>query len=313
MKLGRYSFHCSMADGCRIPRYKGSVFRGAFGHALKKVCCAVRIKDCLACLLSERCIYSKVFELRPHRSDNGRPRVAAPPHPYVIEPPLDTDTELTQGKNFDFNLLLFGAVNEYLPYFIYAVEQMGGQGIGRRADGKRARFKLKKVTAQGKVVYLQGEERIRSIPPTSELVLSEPHPANGTLTLELTTPLRMKWSNRYQADLPFHLLARAMLRRISSLFAAHDNGEPALDYKALVARSHEVKTVESRLRWLDIRRYSNRQEQALLMGGMVGNVTYQGDLGEYLPLMEVSRAVHLGKQTSFGLGKIDFTWQGEIR
>ena len=39
-------------------------------------------------------------------------------------------------------------------------------------------------------------------------------------------------------------------------------------------------------------------------GGLVGSVTYEGDLGEYLPLIEFSEKAHLGKNTSFGLGKI---------
>jgi hypothetical protein len=40
------------------------------------------------------------------------------------------------------------------------------------------------------------------------------------------------------------------------------------------------------------------------MGGMAGSVTYEGDMGEYMPLIEFCSEVHLGKQTSFGLGKI---------
>ncbi len=40
------------------------------------------------------------------------------------------------------------------------------------------------------------------------------------------------------------------------------------------------------------------------MGGMVGTVTFEGEIGEYLPLIEFCSKVHLGKQTVFGLGKI---------
>ena len=42
----------------------------------------------------------------------------------------------------------------------------------------------------------------------------------------------------------------------------------------------------------------------MLMGGMVGSVIYEGKIGEYLPLIDFCSEVHLGKQTSFGLGKI---------
>jgi len=42
----------------------------------------------------------------------------------------------------------------------------------------------------------------------------------------------------------------------------------------------------------------------MFMGGMMGSVTYEGKLNEYLPLLDFCEKVHLGKNTSFGLGKI---------
>jgi Uncharacterized conserved protein (DUF2276). len=42
----------------------------------------------------------------------------------------------------------------------------------------------------------------------------------------------------------------------------------------------------------------------MLMGGMIGRVSYRGRLGEYLPLLDFCEKVHIGKATTFGLGKI---------
>ena len=41
------------------------------------------------------------------------------------------------------------------------------------------------------------------------------------------------------------------------------------------------------------------------MGGMQGSVTYEGELTEFLPLLRFCEAVNLGKQTAFGLGRIE--------
>ena len=137
--------------------------------------------------------------------------------------------------------------------------------------------------------------------------LSEEYKPVKALELSLETPLRLKFENSLKADLPFHVLVRAILRRISSLYNYHGNGEPVLDYRGLVKQAQAVGVTCSSVKWFDWRRYSNRQDQAMLMGGMLGKVTYSGDLGEFLPLIRFCEKAHIGKQTTFGLGKIRIT------
>ena len=95
-----------------------------------------------------------------------------------------------------------------------------------------------------------------------------------------------------------------MLRRISSLFACYAAGEPDLDYKGLLKRAENIKIVDNSLKWHSWERYSNRQKQRMPMGGILGTVEYKGRLDEFLPLLDFSSKVNLGKNTSFGLGKI---------
>lgn len=130
MVVGRYRFFSRLLEPALLPPYKGSTFRGAFGGALKKVVCAVRVVDCANCMLRPRCLYAKTFELSVGPAE-GNARIAAPPHPYVIEPPLTEKTKFEKGDCFDFSLLLFGETNDYLPYFVYAFENMGETGIGK--------------------------------------------------------------------------------------------------------------------------------------------------------------------------------------
>ncbi|PIP08439.1 MAG: hypothetical protein COX51_04395 [Syntrophobacteraceae bacterium CG23_combo_of_CG06-09_8_20_14_all_50_8] len=110
--------------------------------------------------------------------------------------------------------------------------------------------------------------------------------------------------NALESALPFHVLIRAALRRVSALFAAYGDGEPDLDYRGLVRRAQEITIEESHLHWFDWRRWSNRQDQEMLMGGLIGTVAYSGDLTEFIPLLHLCETLHLGKQTAFGLGKI---------
>jgi hypothetical protein len=53
-KFAQFQFSLKAVDCINLPVYKGSTFRGAFGHALKKVVCINRERTCASCLLKER-------------------------------------------------------------------------------------------------------------------------------------------------------------------------------------------------------------------------------------------------------------------
>ena len=311
MLFGNYFFSGIVDDNAILPPYKGSTFRGVFGHALKKVVCALKKQDCSDCLLKEKCIYAFVFETPAleNQSPIEKTRIAAPPHPYVIEPPESAKTHYRPGDSFEFNLLLFGKANDYLPYFIYAFDQIGKLGLGKRINGIRGTFFLKNVTTMRRIIYSDEDKKITGDGKPENLALekfsfSEKNSIQN-LGITLKTPLRLKFQNKLEASLPFHILIRAALRRISSLFNYYGDGEPSLDYKGLIAKAMSVEVKRSTLTWYDWRRYSNKQDQAMLMGGMVGSIIYEGDVAEFLPLLRLCEKVHLGKQTSFGLGKIE--------
>ena len=307
MQYGKYTFICRLETAANLPYYKGSTMRGVFGHALKKVVCALKRQTCESCLLKETCLYVQVFESQMIQDAGGGNRISANPHPFVIEPPQTEKTQFEPGDMLECNLILFGEYNEKLPYFIYAFDQMGEIGIGRRIDGRRGQFSLEKAILGPHQIYSKGEERI-VMPDTFEsLALSEPAGRRaGTFQVRVTlrTPLRFKFRGSLNDGLPFHVLVRAMLRRMSSLMNAYGGGEPPLDYRGLVERAQAVAIAESRLKWVDWRRYSQRQDQAMLMGGITGSVTYSGELAEYMSLFAFCTKVHIGKNTSFGLGSI---------
>ena len=307
MLFGKYKFMCRFESNANLPYFKGSTFRGLFGHALKKVVCALKRQECSQCLLKQRCVYALVFETSACLEFPKNSKINALPHPFVIEPPLTNETNFPEGSAFDFNLLLFGEVNRSLPYFIYAIDRMGNIGIGKKIDGKRGRFSLREVKFGRKTIYSALDQKLNASDMAQPLSLAEiKKQTNGKSRLKiiLETPLRIKFENRLKADLPFHVLVRAMLRRCASLLDCYGDGEPALDYRGLVKRADEMSVVEADLKWFDWKRYSHRQDKSMLMGGMTGSVIYGGDVGEFIPLIDFCAEVHVGKQTAFGLGKI---------
>ena len=333
MQYGKYSFRCRFETGAILPAFKGSTFRGVFGIALKRVVCALKQQECAECLLRNRCLYVKVFETSLALKPPEGSRVSDPPHPFVIEPPETEKREYEKGDTIECGLALFGDINSHLPYFVYAFEQMGKIGLGKGVRRRHGRFVLEEVKKGDLTVYSEKDRKLALPAETEELSLSRelgpsrpkimirrrkkivlparrpavPEQGNLRLKVRLVTPLRLKFENRIRADLPFHVLVRAMLRRVSSLMNIWGGGEPAIDYRELVERAGKVRITDNSLRWFDWKRYSNRQERKMFMGGMLGSVTYGGDLGEYLGLLDFCQKVHVGKNTSFGLGKIRAT------
>jgi CRISPR-associated endoribonuclease Cas6 len=253
-------------------------------------------------------------------------KYTAAPHPFVIEPPANDQKEYQRGDDLSFGLILIGRAIDYLAYYIYTFEELGKMGIGR---GK-GRYQLTEVAEEGlalpaptapsppagegkgegeylprkKIIY-RGEDKM--LAGTNgpvrwpEILDALPPPR---VRLSFLTPTRIKYENSLTKDLEFHVLFRNLLRRISLLSYFHcghrldDSG-----FKDLIEEAKNVKTINQKLYWHDWERYSNRQETRMKMGGVMGEVVYEGDLTPFWPYIKLGEYVHVGKGSSFGLGR----------
>ena len=77
----------------------------------------------------------------------------------------------------------------------------------------------------------------------------------------------------------------------------------SLDFKGLIEEAKNITIKEENLHWQDWERYSNRQETMMKMGGFIGSVTFEGDFEPFAPFLLLGEYIHVGKGTSFGLGK----------
>lgn len=304
----RYQFSIIPLEKTHLPEYKGSTFRGGFGHAFKKVVCTFKGKGCDDCLLRQRCIHSYVFETPPPEGNEPMTKYRRAPHPFVIEPPLDRKTSYPPGETITFSLVLIGRADDYLPYFIYAFDELGKIGIGK---GK-AKYRLDAVRLNGEQLY-DGKSGILKplLPgriPDSEADPS-PLPAKTTdngqnqqITLRFITPLRIVTNGELNSSPDFQTIFRTLLHRISLLSHFHCGMDPELDSSGLIERAGGVITQFRSLRWRDWERWSSRQDTRMKMGGVVGRIIFSGELEEFLPYLRLGELLHVGKGTAFGLG-----------
>lgn len=260
-------------------------------------------------MLRTSCIYAYVFETPPpaDAATMNMNKYSSIPHPFIIEPPLETDRLYEPDELIEFNLILVGRAVDYLPYFVYTFEEMGKTGIGR----KRGKYRLLRVSsANAEPVYSAESRTIRPVSPQDCVIDSagctegSDHEASMTLILSFITPARISYGRRLATKPDFHILVRALLRRIHLLHYFHvSRDDSGWDHKLLIAAALRVGTVRDNTRWWDWERYSTRQGERMKMGGLVGETTYEGNFTPFIPLLRAGEIFHLGKGTSFGLGK----------
>lgn len=154
-----------------------------------------------------------------------------------------------------------------------------------------------------------GTNRKPVTPDQRRLLSPNPKPPTripNRLRLRFFTPIRIRVKGDLQTSLSFELLVQNLLRRVSMLTAVHGERCLELDYRGLIERAGAVRTIDSKLRWWDLERYTNRQEGKLRVGGLIGEVKYEGDaIGEFLPLLVAGELLNIGTGTSFGLGSYE--------
>lgn len=324
-KIGKFKITINPIEKIILPEYKGSTFRGGFGNSFRRITCINRRWDCNDCILKEKCIYSYIFETPLPRDSELQKKNSYVPHPFIIEPPLEQKELFKKDEIISFDLILIGKAIEYLPYFIFTFKELGKKGVGKgrgkyfleRVENypnnieKSIRKNNYKLNDSTKLVY-DGKDKIFSneYPLITEKDIKKiSNEFNGAdrITLDFLTPTRIKYQGKLISQLEFPVFIKNLLRRISILSYFHSDNTLDLDYKELISGAEDIKIVNSELSWHDWERYSARQSSKMKLGGFQGRVSFQGReeglLKRYLPLIVLGEYIHIGKGTSFGLGK----------
>jgi hypothetical protein len=314
-----------------LPAFKGSMLRGAFGHALRQTVCVMGPQQpCPTCMLRKQCVYPRLFEtlIEP---DEDVPRflrgLPTAPRPYIFEP-FDQGASYGADDTLQFDLILLGRVIELFPYAIFAVAQMAENGLSAR----RYRFRLHdvkweeknksaSVRVRSEELQVASEQLIESEwrllydgaakrlleNPTAQLPTMPPAFTSylPLLTCNFLTPTRLKFKDGLTMEFTFRMLVFKMLRRVLELAHFHVPGATIdWEFHPLLVAADEVKIIRRNLEWVDWERRSNRQKTEMKMGGFVGEMVLEGELAPFLDLLRMCEVVHVGKGCVFGNGKM---------
>lgn len=282
-----------------LPKYSGSILRSAFGMALRQISCITGHSTCCECQFISNCAYSKIIESESHaRAKNQSLSLA----PYVIEPEIFVQPPISSNKKFRFHFILMGSALKHLPLVVFAWQRVLAFGVGKnRITGELVKIYRSVNGSEDLCIWKAGQTRI--VPHELTTNLNIPAEKDDIL-LYFDTPLRLQRKGKILGTRevsPADLLA-GCLRRFQAVAAWSEEKIDAQKVHELTERAKSLVS-QSELKYVNFSRYSSRQKQKMDLPGLVGYWRIQGNLKPFLPALYLCEIVHIGKNTSIGLGK----------
>lgn len=150
-----------------------------------------------------------------------------------------------------------------------------------------------------------------------------PHPTEDTrVSLRFITPGHIAWKDetgktRVREDLPFPVLMRNVRGRLETVcalygeFSAASSEQFLVDLDALIPRVTRTRSTLRMKEWDRDATGPDGSRDKHGMFGLLGEVEFEGPLGPFVPTLVAAREIHIGKQTSWGLGRFALTLNTE--
>lgn len=136
----------------------------------------------------------------------------------------------------------------------------------------------------------------------------EPFVAPRPVAVELLSPTHLLSRGKplpRDEPVPFEVLVKSTLDRFAGLYG--DGASPVLDPEVrptLEAEAAEVPLLEQDLRGVGGSHYSRRSRAQLDLGGTVGRLVYGPRAAAFVHVLRVAEILHLGKNPTFGCGRV---------
>jgi hypothetical protein len=325
--LHHFRFHLEPKESLHMPAYnKGNVIRGGFGSTFRRIVCHANCWEPENCELRNVCPYTAVFHPFVPEGSQKISKNRDIPRPFIIKPPLETKEIYAPGERLSFDVVLVGKVKDYLPYFIVTFKELSQAGLGRSRTPVEL-VAVGHVACDGTEVPVYTREDNLVRPPTNAISWADVCASNGSnhgsmnspqagsmnspqggatdvtrITLRFLTPTMLK-ADGVEARRPaFGPIAKRLRDRINALSYFYCGKGLDIDFKAFGEQAEKIRMVADSTRWVESARYSRRREVTHDLSGIVGEVTFEGELAPFIPYLKLGEHVHVGKNAVFGNG-----------
>ena len=281
-------FELKQHENLHLPEHAGSMLRGSFGHTFKRLACITKQKECKACPLSQSCAYSQVFEGVINSEEQSS-------LPYIIHMPKEANRFIAAGQTWSFGMTLVGKAINQLPIIAYAWQKTCEEGFSK----DRSKAELMAIYHHDQIIYQPNKPLATHTPNDIEA-----KPLKSAVHLDFISPLRIQHNNYIvlnPEELTAPIVLIALAKRIQRLAELHATPID-LDIAQLLSAAQQI-SISTHLKRSTMIRYSNRQQRLMNLEGLIGRITFTGDLSLFSDLLSLGELVHIGKNATMGLGQ----------
>lgn len=271
-------------EAASLPPFLGSALRGIVGKSLLKA-------D------KEACQYL-------YDNSNHSDTVQIITKPYMVIPPDMNFPQIIfrRGEILSFEIVLFGNAVIYARSLVTAMVKMRRFGLG--AD--RYPFVLSEImnSCEKRIIWRQESTDISSQGLKPACLICDELRNVKEVMIKMCTPLRIRHGGELVTAVTFQTLIRNITNRIIALTERYGGWVDSDEVERLQLLSTEVETVKEKI-WIEqLERYSNRSSCKMDFSGMAGNLEFRGELTPFVPWLYAAERLHVGRNTTFGMGKI---------
>jgi hypothetical protein len=261
-------FHFTACETIRFPADSAAnLFRGLLGKIMRDL---------------DPDAYSRFFapSAAPHTGPSG---LQNPPRPFVLRTSRLDAATIAASETFHVGVNLFDTAPSSVALFERILSALLQEGLGPG----RGRARLDAV---------EGSEPLHiPLAPDSAASVSR-------MRVRFLTPTELKGA----VTPDFGVLISRIRDRASSLSALYGRGAFDIDFKAIGELASRVTMTRCELERIERTRISRGTGRTHSLGGFVGVAEYSGDIGGFIPYLEIARWTGVGRQTVWGKGEIAF-------
>ena len=262
----------------RPSSFMGSTLRGTFGHLLKEDVCIEPSYECKGCKYCDACLYYDFYESNSlYRS-------------------FRFDIRLDQ-KNYDFGLYLFGDHSKQLRTLIKVLKTMLAS---KKLTHEKISFPENTISLNNNTLTFDKNRRLDAFSSTTQTLNFKKY--SKDISINILTPILIKDKNSkrpYKQVLTIEDILLSVYKR-KTFFETKEFIEtlPYIpEYKLLSSHFQDAQT----------KRRSDRQQQKIILKGVVGELIVTNLDTESYELLKWGEILAGGNKTAFGHGAIKLT------